>query len=221
MVSAHGHAADHMDRIYRYQRHFYDLTRRPFLLGRDRLLKDLMPPRRGTVLEIGCGTARNLIHAASIYPHARFFGIDVSAAMLETARVAVDRAHLAERISLAQADAATFDCEGLFGEQSFDRLFISYALSMMPPWRDVLRNSLKRVRTGGSLHIVDFGQQERLPGWFRTVSFAWLRQFSVKPESELAHEVETLADTPGMDLRIARLYRGYAISVVLCRHKHI
>jgi S-adenosylmethionine-diacylgycerolhomoserine-N-methlytransferase len=30
-----------MDRVYRPQRHVYDLTRRPYLLGRDRLIAGL------------------------------------------------------------------------------------------------------------------------------------------------------------------------------------
>ena len=54
----------HMDGIYRYQRYIYDLTRKYYLLGRDRLLADLEPPDGGTILEIGCGTGRNLVLAA-------------------------------------------------------------------------------------------------------------------------------------------------------------
>ena len=50
-----------MDRIYRRQRHVYDVTRKYYLLGRDALIDRLEPPVDGRVLEIGCGTARNLI----------------------------------------------------------------------------------------------------------------------------------------------------------------
>ena len=80
-----------MDAIYRTQRHFYDLTRKYYLLGRDRLIRDLAPPPGGTVLEIGCGTGRNLISAARAWPEARLFGIDISEAMLATARAKVAR----------------------------------------------------------------------------------------------------------------------------------
>ena len=37
------------------------------------------------VLEIGCGTGRNLAILARKFPDAKFFGLDASAAMLETA----------------------------------------------------------------------------------------------------------------------------------------
>ena len=64
-------AAAHMDGIYRYQRYIYNASRKYFLLGRDHLIERLRPPDGGTVLEIGCGTGRNLILAARRYPNAR------------------------------------------------------------------------------------------------------------------------------------------------------
>ena len=51
---------------------------------------------------MGCGTARNLIAIARAYPEARLFGLDASEAMLETARAAVRRAGLGDRITLIQ-----------------------------------------------------------------------------------------------------------------------
>ena len=80
-----------MDGVYRYQRHIYDLTRKYYLLGRDRLLAGLDVPPDGTVLELGCGTGRNIVLAARRYPAARFFGLDISAAMLETAAASLAR----------------------------------------------------------------------------------------------------------------------------------
>jgi len=50
-----------MDRMYRHQRHIYDASRKFYLLGRDALITGLAPPKGGTILEIGCGTGRNLI----------------------------------------------------------------------------------------------------------------------------------------------------------------
>src|ERR1700721_4701598 len=78
-------ATRRMNRMYRRQRHIYDGTRRYYLLGRDRLIATLNPAAGATVLEIGCGTGRNLVLAAGLHPEARFFGIDVSPEMLTTA----------------------------------------------------------------------------------------------------------------------------------------
>ena len=128
-------SSDLMDRIYRRQRHLYDSTRKYYLLGRDRLIERLSPPAGGRVLEIGCGTARNLVSVARRYPEAPLFGIDISSEMLISARQTVAREGLASRIRLAQADATRFDPDLLFGVPSFSRIFISYSLSMIPEWR--------------------------------------------------------------------------------------
>src|ERR1700710_1656778 len=84
-------ATRRMNRMYRWQRHIYDATRRYYLLGRDRLIAGLRPAAGESVLEIGCGTGRNLVLAARLYPDARFFGIDVSTEMLTSATTAISQ----------------------------------------------------------------------------------------------------------------------------------
>lgn len=195
-----------MDGIYRYQRHVYDLSRKYYLLGRDHLIDRLAPPPGGSVLELGCGTGRNLIAVARAYPDARIFGLDVSAAMLATARRNLERTGASERIALARGDAAAFDPAALFGEAAFDRVFFSYALSMIPPWRQALQAGLGVLRDGGILHVVDFGQQERLPALFKAVLFGWLRRFHVEPR----HDLEEACVEAGGVAGFASLYRGYA-----------
>ena len=150
-------AAQHMDAIYRYQRYVYDASRKFYLLGRDRVIDELAPPPGGRVLEIACGTGRNLIAAARRYPGARFYGFDISTAMLDTARRQVRKAALDDSIRVAHADATDFSPERLFGAPAFDRIFISYALSMIPPWRAALQQALDALAPGGRLLIVDFG----------------------------------------------------------------
>jgi S-adenosylmethionine-diacylgycerolhomoserine-N-methlytransferase len=210
-------ATSRMNRMYRWQRYIYDGTRRYYLLGRDRLLANLEPPAGGTVLEIGCGTGRNLIQAARRYPAARLFGIDVSTEMLTTATSAVGRCGLTDRIRLAHGDATAFDARALFGVAAFDRIFISYSLSMIPDWPRVLDAAIAQLADGGSLHIVDFGGQELLPRGFRTLLFRWLTLFDVTPRSELESTLKRLADRGGADLRVERPLRGYAQLAMLTR----
>ena len=156
-----------MDGIYKYQRYIYNGTRKYYLFGRDRLLNDLQPDDGSTVLEVGCGTGRNLIHAARRCPNARFVGFDISQAMLETARMSIARAGLSDRIDVYQADATSFDLSDLCGEARVGRVFISYTLSMISHWRLVLAQALEAVSSGGRLFILDFGQQEAWPRWFQ------------------------------------------------------
>lgn len=209
-------AAQHMDAIYRYQRYIYNATRKYYLLGRDRVIDELQP-QSGTVLEVACGTGRNLIVAARRYPAAHFCGFDISNAMLESARASVGRAGLGDRIQLAQADATNFDAQRLFGVGAFDRIFISYALSMVPPWRAALEQALKALAPGGRLLIVDFGEQADLPTWFKRGLRAWLARFSVTPRDELASDLERIAALPGYRVEHRDLYRGYATYAVVTR----
>jgi S-adenosylmethionine-diacylgycerolhomoserine-N-methlytransferase len=204
-----------MDRIYRRQRHLYDATRKYYLLGRDRLIAELDPPAGGTVLEIGCGTGRNLVAAAKEYPHASLYGLDVSALMLEKAASSIGRAGLAERIRLAQADAARFDPEALFARPAFDRVFFSYSLSMIPDWRAAIDAALAAVAPGGRLHLVDFGRQEGLPAPFRTLLYAWLRRFHVAPDAAHEQALRAAAAAIGAGYNGRSLYGGYAWSAIV------
>lgn len=211
-----GHAAL-MDGVYRRQRHIYDLTRKYYLLGRDRLIAGLDVPANGSVLEIGCGTGRNMLMAMNRFPSGRYYGIDISEEMLATARASLARRAPATPVHLAAADATAFDARALFGVEKFDRVYISYALSMIPDWRRALSQAADSVAEGGSLHIVDFGQQERLPGWSRAILRIWLAKFHVEPRAELFSAMKNEAARIGGHARCMPLYRGYAWYAVLTR----
>jgi S-adenosylmethionine-diacylgycerolhomoserine-N-methlytransferase len=211
--------AELMDGVYRWQRHIYDLTRKYYLLGRDRLIAGLDVPPGGTVLELGCGTGRNIILAARRYPDARFFGLDISAEMLETATAAIAREGLSGRVALARGDATDFDTKALFGIENFDSIFVSYSLSMIPGWEKTVSAALAALAPGGSLHVVDFGQQEGLPGWFRTLLRGWLRKFHVAPRESLRDVLESESERTGSTFRFRTLYRGYAWLAVIRQPK--
>lgn len=213
-MSSADHRA-HMDGIYRYQRYIYDATRKYYLLGRDRLLDELQPPQGGTILEIGCGTGRNLILAARRYPSARLYGFDISSEMLKTARASIARAGLSDRITVAEGDATAFDTQAMFGSAHFDRVFISYALSMIPPWRQSLAPSLAAVAPGGRLHVVDFGQFEGWPRWFKAGMLAWLAKFTVHPRADLEEALREASGKAGATLEFQHLYRGYSEYAVM------
>jgi len=210
------HAA-RMDAIYRTQRHFYDLTRKYYLLGRDRLIRELAPAPGARVLEIGCGTGRNLVAVARAYPEAQLFGFDISTAMLDSAARAVQRAGIADRVTLACADATAFDAEALFGVSGFDRIFCSYTLSMIPGWEQAIAAGLAALDRDGAMHIVDFGDQHALPGWFRNGLHAWLARFHVSPRETLGDKAAAIAGAIGLRAHHQSLYRGYAQMAVLHR----
>lgn len=175
-----------MDRIYRYQRFIYDFSRKFYLFGRDRLLRemDVCPGER--VLEMGCGTARNLIVLARWQPEAFYFGLDASNEMLKTAQSKIVRRELSDRITVKHCYAEEVDYRATFGlDEPFDHIFFSYSLSMIPSWADAIQAGLRNLKPSGSIHIVDFWDQKNWPVWFQYLLKRWLALFHVRHEPEL------------------------------------
>ena len=201
-----------MDGMYRYQRHIYDVTRKYYLLGRDRTINHLNMPFGGSLLEVGCGTGRNMLYARRRFPAARLYGLDISQEMLTTARGAF-RA-LSPMPDFRVADATAFT-PAEFGVDGFDRIMISYALSMIPDWEGAIDASLAALSPGGELHIVDFSQQRGLPGWFRKGLQSWLRSFHVTPRADLRTVLAERCEKLGARLSFEEIGRGYACRAVI------
>lgn len=203
-----------MDRVYRHQRHIYDATRKYYLLGRDRMIHGLNLSEGESLLEVGCGTGRNLALVARDYPQTRLFGLDISSEMLATAQRKL--ADLPSAVTLLELDASSY-LPSDFGEAGFDRIMISYALSMIPDWEKTIAASLAALRPGGSLHIADFGQQEGLPHWFGHALRIWLRQFHVTPRAELESVLRAMIEGAPYRLEFSSHALGYAWLAVIRR----
>jgi S-adenosylmethionine-diacylgycerolhomoserine-N-methlytransferase len=196
-----------MDRVYGRQRHIYNLTRRYYLIGRDDLIQGLNLTPGDSAVEIGCGTARNLIAIARRYPGARLFGLDASSEMLRTAQEAVNDAGLSRRITLNHGSAENLSPE-FFGEsRGFDSAIFSYSLSMIPGWRRALVAAAAALSAGGRMHVVDFGDFARLPRVAAAALRFWLRKFHVTPRVELLQVLEQAASETGSGSKL-RIYPG-------------
>ncbi len=195
-----------MDRIYRRQRHVYDFTRKYYLFGRDRLIRDLALPPGASLVEVGCGTARNLIAIAKTYPGTRLYGLDASQAMLESARMAIRRAGLEHRIVLRQGLAEDF-APAQFEVESFENVLFSYSLSMIPDWQGALAAGFAALSPPGRLHVVDFGDMTGLGRLAGQAMRGWLRLFHVTPRAEFLSGLERVAGGKG---RLTLLSGRYA-----------
>ena len=198
-----------MDRLYRRRWWWDELARQWLLPGPDRLIAELRPAPGDAVLEIGSGSGRNLILAARRYPQAQLFGIDVSTTMLTAAIGAIERAGLAGRVRVAHADATTFDAARLFGRPRFERIMISYSLSMMPQWRRALDLAFSLLAENGRLHLVDFGRQAGWPALPRALLRAWLKRLHVRPPDALEAELFARAARAGAIVTLTRPLHDY------------
>lgn len=208
-------AVDHaalMDAVYRGQRHLYDATRKYYLFGRDTLI-DALDCRPGqSVLEVACGTGRNLHRIGARWPGVTLHGLDISGEMLKSAQ-----AKLGSGAALVLGDATAFDPSALFGRAGFDRIVLSFATSMIPDWRAAVDQAAAVLAPSGSLHIVDFGDLEGLPGPLRTALLAWLAHFHVTPRADLADYAATLAAQAGLRCATRRGPLGYYRLVTISR----
>jgi len=184
---------EEMDKMYRWTRHVYDFSRKYYLLGRDRLLREMELQPDDRVIEIGCGTARNLIKLARMRRDVRCYGLDVSTEMLATAAAHVKSRRLQDRITLTHCFAEQLDYAKTFGlDAPFDAAFFSYSLSMIPPFKEAIDAALRSLKRGGVMYVVDFWDQGKWPGPFRAGLKRWLDLFHVHFRPELLEYLQEL-----------------------------
>jgi S-adenosylmethionine-diacylgycerolhomoserine-N-methlytransferase len=204
-----------MDRMYRLTRHVYDVTRAYYLLGRDRMLAKVVTNPSTATLEVGCGTARNLIKLARRPEPGLLCGLDASQEMLDTAEASIARAGVPaaghERIRLRQGLAESLDAKSMFGrDEPFDTIFFSYCLSMVPTWPGAIEAAMANLKTGGHLVIVDFWDQKELPGMFAAGLKRWLSLFHVHYRPEVHNALAALGTSGRADVTFESVKKRYA-----------
>jgi S-adenosylmethionine-diacylgycerolhomoserine-N-methlytransferase len=199
-----------MDRMYHVTRHIYDITRRYYLLGRDRMLERVETGNETATLEVGCGTARNLIKLARRPQRGSLAGLDASHEMLVTADASIRRSGVGE-IVLRQGLAEQLDAHKMFGQKDgFDTIFFSYCLSMVPAWEGALEAALANLKPHGRLIIVDFWDQADLPGWFAAGLKKWLSLFHVYYRPDVHAALQEVGDSGRADVSFESVARRYA-----------
>ncbi|MEZ4680320.1 MAG: class I SAM-dependent methyltransferase [Caldilineaceae bacterium] len=141
-----------LTRYYQFHAKIYDATRWSFLFGRAALIDALRSRCRARrILEVGCGTGRNLCALTQAFPEAEITGIDLSPDMLAIAKK--NLAPFQDRVQLR--------CEA-YGSASvqvprYDLILFSYALSMFNPgWEAAIADAHADLFPGGTMAVADF-----------------------------------------------------------------
>ena len=112
----------------------------------------------GRVLEVGCGTGRNLaLLARAVGPQGRVYGVDLSEGMLREAEGLSAREGW-RNVTLIRADAADYRLP-----EPVDGVVFSLSYAVIPRHREALRHAWEQLRPGGSVVIMD----AKLPGGFK------------------------------------------------------
>ncbi|MES2594145.1 MAG: methyltransferase domain-containing protein [Verrucomicrobiota bacterium] len=165
---------------YRWHAQIYDATRWAFLFGRNRLVRtaatQIAMPQR--ILEIGCGTGKNLVDLAERFPKAQIIGLDLSKDMLDLARKKVSA--YGSRIGLLQRP---YDGPVAVGEK-FDLIVMSYSLSMINPgFEEVIGHCRQDLSERGMVAVVDFHHSRW--AWFRR----WMGVNHVRMEGQILEKL--------------------------------
>lgn len=152
-MNEHSSSSSAVERYYRFHARIYDITRWSFLFGRVEIIQKIATSAEhpARILEVGCGTGKNLIRLCRVFPGAHITGLDMSADMLEQARSKIGP--LAERVTLLHQP---YD-RPLQPESPYDVVLFSYSLSMINPgWEEVISHAASDLAEGGHIAVVDF-----------------------------------------------------------------
>lgn len=137
---------------YRLHAKIYDATRWSFLFGRDAIIHSVAGRCQATkILEVGCGTGKNLLALAQAFPDADITGVDVSGDMMAMARRNLRRYH--NRIELIEQPYQP----AADGSPRYDLILFSYALTMFNPgWEAAIESAYNDLFLNGVIAVVDF-----------------------------------------------------------------
>lgn len=142
---------------YRFQSKIYDFTRWLFLFGRSRIINELAKQyktnQKINILEVGVGTARNIIELIKTFPNASIEGIELSTEMFEKAIENCEK--LSINANIINADFITYK----FDNKKYDVILFSYVLTMLGDLSEVfIEKSSTLLKEDGQIAIVDFHQ---------------------------------------------------------------
>lgn len=132
---------------------------------RERTLGLLGDVRGGTVLDVGCGTGRNLPSLVRrVGSEGRVIGVDASEGMLARARRRVEAAGWAN-VTLVRGDAVTLASVDV----GVDALVSVWCYGIVYDLPAALQRAVAVLRPGGHLAIMDFAATRAQGGWVRAL----------------------------------------------------
>lgn len=150
---------------------------------------ELKPGSR--VLEVGCGTGRNLACLVqAVGPEGHVYGVDLSEGMLQEAKELCAQAEW-RNITLIQADATDYNLP-----ETVDAVIFSLSYAVIPKHREALRRAWEQLRPGGYVVIMDAKLPSGFPGKLLHPFVVWASRATVlgNPDIRPWDELRELTD---------------------------
>ena len=143
-----------------------------------------------SVLEVGCGSGRNLKHLVeAVGPAGRVYGADISEGMLAQAKKLCDRNGW-RGVTLLQGDAVRLSLP-----EKVDGALFSLSYATMIQRREILRHAWDQLKPGGQLVIMDARIPKNAIGeWYRPLAM-WTLDRTVlgNPDVDILGDLRELA----------------------------
>lgn len=145
-----------------------------WLLGEHALKRDLVTRAAiapgHDVLDLGCGTGTLALLIKEMQPAARVSGVDIDPQILAIARAKIAAAGAEVHIVEGSATAPPLP------PASFDRVLTSLMLHHLTTSqkREALAAVRRLLRSGGELHVADWGKPQNMLMWIASLSFRYL-----------------------------------------------
>jgi len=196
-----GPLADRLEDFYRGQADDYDAFRQRLLPGRRELIGRL-PLAPGSVwIDLGGGTAHNLLHAGpGLAALRQVYVVDLTPSLLAIARQRC-RDQAWTNVTLIEGDAT----DVRLPSGSADLVTCSYSLTMIPEWRAAVSEAWRLLTPGGTFGAVDFFVAPHHPRITRQVWLWWFAHSHVHLSADHVPFLQRRFVTSSLDEHRTRL----------------
>jgi len=148
---------ERLESFYESQADLYDSYRCRMLHGRLPMAKAM--PVGGVWVDLGGGTGSNLefFGKAGLGQHwKKCYVLDLCPSLAKTCEKRVVENGWEGLVDVVVGDACDADCPGMPATGTVDLVTFSYALTMIPDWKEAIRNAWRMLKPGGHIAVCDF-----------------------------------------------------------------
>jgi len=168
MVEATHQAAEKIQKYYAWRASNYDAGA-GFEVEHHAEALRLAAVREGQrVLDVACGTGRGTVGLAqAVGPTGRVDALDLSEAMLNQARVKIEKMVLSNRVCFKQGDARELP----YPDETFDVVYNGYMFDLIPldGFAPILKEFERVLKPGGKLVLVNMSKPDERRTFYETI----------------------------------------------------